>query len=394
MGVRRGKHSAVAARTAAALLTVAGAWSFSLAAASGASAATLDGTATITDPTTNAPLDSGGSATVFTLDLPAEAACSGDTANDGYHVFSYLLALGTAVTTDSFASGFPSEGLGLFDSKGYYGSASTAPTTGEIIDIPSDFQWAYLLSHGQTAADLDGGSSQTWDTGLACANSGGTVTDYWNTEVTFTASDSDPDGFVWGLPTVPGAPTSPIAVEGKKSIAISWTDPTDDGGTAITGYDVYCSTTDPPSTSGSPTVTVSGATTTSATVKIKKGTADYCVVTAVNAQGQSAASPVATQPPDKTKTVVTCKPKKVASGKPTTCTAKVTDTTTASDTPTGTVSWSGGSSNFAPTSCTLSAGACSVTYTPSSTGTQTISAHFAGTATQAASTGSAKLKVT
>jgi hypothetical protein len=141
-------------------------------------------------------------------------------------------------------------------------------------------------------------------------------------------------------------------------------------------------------------VTVSGATATSATVKIKKGTTDYCVVTAVNAQGQSAPSLVAARPPDTTKTAVTCKPKKVASGKSTTCTAKVTDTTTASDTPTGTVSWSGGSNAFAPTSCTLSARTCSVTYTPSSTGTQTISAHYAGTATHDASTGSLKLKVT
>ena len=99
------------------------------------------------------------------------------------------------------------------------------------------------------------------------------MTDYWNTEVTFTASASDPDGFVWGLPTVPGAPTSPTALQGKKSIGVTWTDPTDDGGTPITGYDVYCATTDPSPTTGTPTVTVSGATASSATVTaIKKAT--------------------------------------------------------------------------------------------------------------------------
>ncbi|MGB7050103.1 MAG: putative Ig domain-containing protein, partial [Acidimicrobiales bacterium] len=33
--------------------------------------------------------------------------------------------------------------------------------------------------------------------GLACTNSSGTVTDYWTTNITFTASKSDPNGFVW-----------------------------------------------------------------------------------------------------------------------------------------------------------------------------------------------------
>jgi LPXTG-motif cell wall-anchored protein len=175
-----------------------------------ASAATLDGTATITNPSNGLPLGSGGSqepsSTVFTIDLPAQAACSGDTATDGYHVFSYLLAQGTTVTTDSFSSGFPSEGLGLFYSKGYYGSANTAPTTGQVIDIPTDFDFADLLSHGQTAATLDGGSTLSWEAGLACAQPNGTVSDYWNTVVTFTASGTDPNGFTWSA--VPGPDTS------------------------------------------------------------------------------------------------------------------------------------------------------------------------------------------
>jgi LPXTG-motif cell wall-anchored protein len=175
-----------------------------------ASAATLDGTATITNPSNGQPLGTGGSqvpsSTPFTIDLPAQAACSGDTSTDGYHVFSYLLAQGTTVTTDSFSSGFPSEGLGLFYSKGYYGSADTAPTTGQVISIPTDFDFADLLSHGQTAATLDGGSTLSWEAGLACAQSNGTVSDYWNTVVTFTTSNSDPNGFTWSA--VPGPDTS------------------------------------------------------------------------------------------------------------------------------------------------------------------------------------------
>ncbi len=183
-----------------------------------ASASTLNGTATITNPSNNVALTSGGSTTVFTVVLtPSPADCSGDTATDGYHVYSYLLPQATTVTTDDFSTGSPSEGLGLVDSSGYYGPANTAPTTGQIINIPADFEWADLLSLGETAANLDNGSSAVWDAGIACANSSGAVTDYWNTQVTFTASTSDPNGFVWSAgpgtqtPEVPWAATLPVA---------------------------------------------------------------------------------------------------------------------------------------------------------------------------------------
>jgi hypothetical protein len=76
-------------------------------------------------------LSGGGSETQFTVDLPAQAACSGDTATDGYHVFSYLLPKGTSVQSITFSSSGPSAGLGFADGSGYYGSANTAPTTGQ-----------------------------------------------------------------------------------------------------------------------------------------------------------------------------------------------------------------------------------------------------------------------
>jgi Fibronectin type III domain/Bacterial Ig-like domain (group 3) len=196
--------------------------------------------------------------------------------------------------------------------------------------------------------------------------------------------------------TVPGAPTSPTEVQGKKSIAVKWVDPTSNGGSPITGYDVYCSTSSNPSTSGTPSATVSGATATTATVKgIKKGDSYYCVVTAVNVKGQSAPSPVASKPADTTKTAVTCKPKKAVTGKATTCTAKVTDVSNASDKASGTVAWSGGTGSFGSGgTCTLSAGSCSLGYTPSASGTQTLTAQFSGNTTQAPSSGTVKLKVT
>jgi hypothetical protein len=169
-------------------------------------ASTLNGTATIADPT-DSPLASGGSATSFTVTLPAQAACTGDTASSGYHVFSYLVPQGTSPTAVSFTSGDPSTGYGFFSSIGtYYGPANTATTTGQIIGIP-DFEWGPAVENYSLLSTLlyNGGTSGVWEAGIACANSSGVVTDYWNTEITFTASQSDPDGFVWA--DVPGLPT-------------------------------------------------------------------------------------------------------------------------------------------------------------------------------------------
>jgi hypothetical protein len=163
-----------------------------------ASASTLNGIATITDASLT-PLTSGGSATPFSVALPANAACTGDTATGGYHVYSYLVPLGTTISAITFTT-HPSTGLGLVNNTGlYYGPINTAITTGQIISIPTNFEWGPLLNDGATLASLlySGGTSGAWDAGLACANSSGTLTDYWNTQVTFTASTSDSNGFVW-----------------------------------------------------------------------------------------------------------------------------------------------------------------------------------------------------
>jgi len=187
----------IIARATAGALVVAGSW-FLYAAT--ASASTTDGTATLGPA-------SGGSTTQFTVNLPANAACDGDTANDGYHVYSYLVPTDTTISSLTFPGEEPSTGYGLFDDAGdYYGPANTAVTTGQIVSIPSNFEWAPLVTDaGLTVSQLAG----SWETGLVCVNTAGTVTDWWVAQVTFAASGSDPNGFTWTTTSTTPTTTTP-----------------------------------------------------------------------------------------------------------------------------------------------------------------------------------------
>jgi LPXTG-motif cell wall-anchored protein len=181
-----------------------------------ASASTLNGTATLENGTT--PLTSGPYASTqqFTVALPSGASCTGDTAHDSTHEYSYLVPQGTNLSTVTYTN-LPSVGLGLVSNSGTYfasGGANTAasantspPYPGLIIGIPLNFEFAPLITdHYLTSLTGSGGllytgtepsASGVWEAGIACVNSTGTVTDNWNTEVTFSYSATDPNNFVW-----------------------------------------------------------------------------------------------------------------------------------------------------------------------------------------------------
>ena len=83
-------------------------------------------------------------------------------------------------------------------------------------------------------------------------------------------------------------------------------------------------------------------------------------------------------------TSVACAPSSLVTGRPTTCTATVTDVTGAL-TPSGTIAWSSTSTgSFSPSSCTLAGSAgsavCSVSYVPTATGTHRVDASYGGSA--------------
>lgn len=90
--------------------------------------------------------------------------------------------------------------------------------------------------------------------------------------------------------TVPGAPTIGVATAGNASASISFTAPSDNGGSAITGYAVTC-------TAGSASAT--GTATASPVVvgSLSNATLYSCAVRASNAVGSSAASGAASVTP-------------------------------------------------------------------------------------------------
>jgi hypothetical protein len=165
-----------------------------------AGAAPTVGSETITQPGVSTPLSSGGSATEYGVLLPAGASCPGDTAHKGYRVYSYLVPQGVPLTRVSFKGDFPDRYYGYIAEGAYYGAINTDEGTGEVPTLPTEFTWSRL-----TTKDLfaDGVSSAVWDGGIACATAGGVVTNYWNSEIQFTASSSDPGGFTWKVLDAP-----------------------------------------------------------------------------------------------------------------------------------------------------------------------------------------------
>jgi hypothetical protein len=178
-----------------AVLVVA-AGSVSLFGALGASAlGTNAGPATIVDQSHAAPLNAGGSQTTWSITLPKLAACSGDTANQAYHVFGYIVPLSVDPATVTYDANGPTTGFPLVDTTGSpFVNSNTAIGTGQVVTIP-DFNWAFFGTADKSPpAVLNPGQ---YNVGIACAKPDNTTDKFWNVVETFTANAGDPNGETW-----------------------------------------------------------------------------------------------------------------------------------------------------------------------------------------------------
>jgi len=88
--------------------------------------------------------------------------------------------------------------------------------------------------------------------------------------------------------TAPGAPRTPAAATGPKGITLTWAAPTSNGGSAVTAYRIFRSTS---SGTESFHVSVGGSTLTYLDKAVTKKTKYFYWITAVNVFGEGAHSP-------------------------------------------------------------------------------------------------------
>ena len=194
---------------------------------------------------------------------------------------------------------------------------------------------------------------------------------------------------------------SPSTVVVGQSITCFVTVTDTSGGTASIPTGTVTFTSSGAGSLSSSLCTLSGTTSNSASCTVSytpTGSGTHMITVTYNGDTtHSASSGIFTVTVNKrtTTTTVNCVPQSVTVGSSTTCTAAVTDTSPAGITtsPTGTVSFiSSGAGTFTGSTCTLvsqppNSASCSVTYTRSATGPQTITGSYNGDVSHSASSG-------
>ncbi len=224
----------------------------------------LAGPITVVNPANTAPLTSGGSTTSFRFNLPTGAACTGDSANAGYRIQSYLVPQSVDLDTLRFNSEGPVPAanevrLPLFQSSGnntgnplideQTATAVPAGGPGPIIQPLPTFNFAVV-----PAGFLQPG---TYNIGIACTlgpSSSLTQLDkYFNTTITLANDPNDPGmakiSFQFGGVTPPSTTSTTVLATTSTTLPPSTTSTTvPPSTTSTTVPPSTTSTTVPPST--------------------------------------------------------------------------------------------------------------------------------------------------
>ena len=172
------------------------------------------------------------------------------------------------------------------------GLAAGAPTATSVplTWTASSGATSYNVYSGSTASSLSLLASGVSSASYTAVNLSPSSTYYFAVAAVNSAGTSVQSAAVsatTGAPSAPTPPTGLTATPGSGSVSLSWTAPVSNGGSPITGYTVYYSTTSGAELSG----TAVAATGTTATVaSLANATTYYFEVVATNAIGTSGAS--------------------------------------------------------------------------------------------------------
>jgi len=213
VGTRRwARNLARAGAIVSAIMLALSTWSVLTASAAGTDA----GDAQVVDPTTSQPLASGGSSTDFTLKLPQDAACTGDSATGQYKVQSYMVMSSVDPGTLQYGSAGPqptATGANfrepLYDTNGtpyvnqQTANATTAGGPGPVINIPTfNFE---VYQPGNIPAG-------TYNVGISCTlgpPSSTQVDKFWIVQFVVTTDPADsPAQIKWTAQAAPAQATT------------------------------------------------------------------------------------------------------------------------------------------------------------------------------------------
>ena len=252
-------------------------------AGSSVSAATDGGALKPVDPggTGSLVLESGGSEMEFQLVLDTDGtdfmACSGDTANDGFRVSSFMVPASVDPNTLTLGSQGPLPGpalgadlrLPLYPGGGTpWVQQNTAPTSGQVIGLPI-VSFGFLSGVGDAAAVQSQVPEGDYLLGYACHIGPATDPDHLDVfyDVTFTLAhdNADPNGIIWSFEPQVGATTTTTTTTTSTVPDDETTSTTTDPDATTTTTDPATATTIDPDATTTTSTTLTGGTTTGGT---------------------------------------------------------------------------------------------------------------------------------